>query len=46
MSEENYEITFCDKIIDTVGYKYPLGCLALFFIGLTVFAIVISENNK
>ena len=46
MSEETYEITMCDKIIDTVGYKYPLCCLTLWLVGMIVFAIVISEKNK
>ena len=44
--EKDSEITICDKIIDTVGYKYPLCCLTLWLVGMIVFAIVISENSK
>tara|TARA_B100001123_G_C14810433_1_gene828080 strand:- start:433 stop:582 length:150 start_codon:yes stop_codon:yes gene_type:complete len=44
--EKDSEIPTCDKIIDTVGYKYPLCCLALWLFGMIVFAIVISENSK
>ena len=44
--ENDSEISPCDKIIDTVGYKYPLCCLTLWLVGMIVFAIVISEKNK
>ena len=44
--ENDSYISTCDKIIDTLGYKYPLCCLSLYFVGMIVFAIVISEKNK
>ena len=44
--EKDFEITIYDKIINTVGYKYPLCCLALWLVGIIAFAIIISENSK
>ena len=36
----------CDKTLDKIGYKYPLCCLAVWILGIAVFAIIISENAK
>ena len=36
----------CNKTVDKIGYKYPLCCLAVWILGIAVFAIIISENAK
>lgn len=42
----NENLTISDKIIDKIGYKYPLCCLALWLVGITSFAIIISGNAE